>query len=339
MTVRLLVAGAFLALGSGAVASAAPDQPSPPPQAASAQAPSSHMPSSEAPTVTVTAPKLEQVPELVQKFGVPDGKGRLARWEEPVCPVVRGLLTGMDLIIEQRIRETAKAARILVAGPHCAANVAVVITPTPKQAAQSLVERHRAILSGESRWPFDRQRAQAFVDAERPVRWWYISDSVPTEGGKAYAQAAAPQQSAAFSTNNQFGPPVIGDVVSSRLKPATEEAFSRVIIIVDANRIVGFDLAQISGYLSVVSLAQVKPDADLEHVNTIMNMFDDRTTGRPAPDDLTFWDRAYIGALYDTDAEINFAMQRSSMVAHVRHDVAAHDVIPLSATRSQPPAS
>jgi hypothetical protein len=244
----------------------------------------------------------------------------------------------MSLTIEKRIRETAKAARILVAGPNCNANVAVLITRTPKQAAQSLVERHRGILSGDSRWPFDRQRAAAFVDAERPVRWWYISDSVPTAGGKAFTQGGAPQQSAAFATNDQFGPPVIGDVVPSRLLPATEEAFSRVVIIVDANRIVGFDLAQISGYLSMVSLAQVKPDADLEHVNTIMHMFDDQTAGHPPPDDLTFWDRAYIGALYDTDAEISFSMQRSSMVAHIRHDVATHDVIPLSATKPEAPA-
>ena len=323
---RLLMAGAFLALVSGVSAEGAV---APPPQE----------PTTTAPTVTVTAPKLQQVPDLVEKFGVPDGKGRLARWENPVCPVVRGLPPDMDLTIEQRIREPAKAASILVAGPNCDANVAVLITRTPRQAAQSLVERHRAILSGESRWPFDRQRAAAFVDTEQPVRWWYISDSVPTDGGKAYTQAAAPQQAAAFATNNLFGPPTLGQVTASRLLPATEEAFSRVVIIVDANRIVGFDLAQISGYLSMVSLAQVKPDADLEHVTTIMNMFDGRSGGRPPPTDLTFWDRAYLGALYDTDAEINFAMQRSGMVAHIRHDVAARNVIPLSATEPGSPAS
>ncbi len=321
---RLLAGVALLALASGV---------------ARAQTDASPLPQTVAPTVTVTAPKLEQVPDLVQKFGVPDGKGRLARWEDPVCPVVRGLPAAMDLTLEQRIRATAKAASILVAGPHCAANVAVLITRTPKAAAESLVQHHRSILSGDSRWPFDRLRAAAFVDADRPVRWWYISDSVPTNGGKAYTQAASPQQSAAFATNNLFGPPVIGNVVSSRLLPATEEAFSRVVIIVDANQIVGLNLEQISGYLSMVSLAQVKPDADLEHVNTIMNMFADRATGRPLPGDLTFWDRAYLGALYDTDAEINFTLQRSSMVAHIRHDVAAHDVIPLSATRPQTPAS
>ena len=338
MTVRLLLGiGAFLALASGAVA-----------QPTAAQSPSAQSPSAPPPvqgpadttaTVTVTAPKLQQVPDLVEKFGVPDGKGRLARWENPVCPVVRGLPRDMDLTIEQRIRETAKAASILVAGPNCEANVVVLITRTPKQVAQSLVDRHRSILSGESRWPFDRQRAAAFVDTDRPVRWWYISDSISTQGGKAFTQAAAPQLSAAFATNSLFGPPTLDQVTSSRLLPATEEAFSRVVIIVDANRLVGFDLAQISGYLSMVSLAQVKPDADLEHVTTIMNMFDDRTSGRQAPTDLTFWDRAYLGALYDTDAEINFAMQRSGMVAHIRHDVAAHDVIPLSATQPGAPAS
>ena len=332
MARRLMTAGALLALATGATAQPTPVSP-PPVQ------PAVEGPATIAPTVTVTAPRLEQVPDLVQNFGVPDNKGRLARWENPVCPVVRGLPRDMDLTIEQRIRETAKAASILVAGPRCAANVAVLITRTPRAAAESMVERHRSILSGQDRWPFDRVHAAAFVEDERPVRWWYISDSVPTEGGKAFAEAAVPQQSAAFATNNLFGPPTYGEVVSSRLKPATEEAFSRVVIIVDANRIVGFDLAQISAYLSMVSLAQVKPDADLDHVKTIMNMFDDRSSGREPSGDLTFWDRAYLGALYDTDAEINFSMQRSSMVAHIRHDVAAHDVIPLSATRPAAPAS
>ena len=108
-------------------------------------------------------------------------------------------------------------------------------------------------------------------------------------------------------------------------------------MIVDDKRIVGLILSQISGYLSLVRLAEVKPGADLEHVSTIMNMFDDRSAGREPPGDLTFWDRAYLGALYDTDAEINFSMQRSSMVAHIRHDVAVHNVIPLSATRAGAP--
>lgn len=290
------------------------------------------------PGVVVTAPRLEQVPSLVERFGVPDGKGRLARWEEPVCPVVAGLPAGMDRVIEQRIRETARSAKILVADSRCArsyANILVMITPQPKVLAERLVSRRRYVLQGLSRWPFDRQRGQALVASDDPVRWWYVSDSVPTEGGKAFTQGATPSFSAAYSPNNLFGPPAIGDVTASRLKPATEEAFSRVIIIVDSNRIVGFDLAQISGYVAMVSLAQIQPHANLDGVTSIMNMFADRSDGRAVPDDLTFWDRAYLGGLYDTDAEINFNMQKSHIAEHIRHDVAVHQVIPLSATTPQ----
>ncbi len=321
MVKRALLAALLMGLASGAEA-----QP--------ANAP----PATRLPSVTVTAPKLGQVPSLVERFGVPDGKGRLARWEEPVCPVVAGLPQGMDRIVEQRIRETARAAKILVADPRCAtsyANILVMVTPQPKMLAERLVSRRRSVLQGLSRWPFDRQRGEALVASDDPVRWWYVSDSVPTDGGKAFTQGSAPTFAAAFSPNNLFGPPAIGDVTASRLKPATEEAFSRVIIIVDANRVVGFDLAQISGYVAMVSLAQIQPHAELDGVTSIMNMFADRSDGRAVPGDLTFWDRAYLGGLYDTDAEINFNMQKSHIAEHIRHDVAIHDVIPLSATTPQ----
>ena len=331
MTVPQRLSGLVLALTISSPVTArqaAPPLAQPPPPAADQ---TNAAPTAAVSTVTVTAPRFEQVPDLIEKFAFPDGRGRLARWEEPVCPTVRGLPAALDQVIAQRIRDTATAAKIPVGGPHCGVNIAVLITRTPKVLAASLVQRRRSVLEGDSRWPFDRSRGEALVASDAPVRWWYVSRQVGTDGGKAFTQGDFGQV-AAYSFNNLFGPPTFNTGGASLLRPTTEDAFSRVIIIVDANKIVGLDLAQVSGYVAMVSLAQIKPDADLGNVTSIMNVFADHDAGKAAPSDLTFWDRAYIGGLYDTDAQVNFSQQMSHIATHIRHDVAVHNVLPLSAT-------
>ena len=88
----------------------------------------------------------------------------------------------------------------------------------------------------------------------------------------------------------------------------------------------------------MVSLAQVRLDADLNGVDSITSLFADRKAGRPAARDLTFWDRAYLQSLYKTDAQIDPAMQLSFMSDHIARDIAAHNVLPLSATQAGPQA-
>lgn len=63
-----------------------------------------------------------------------------------------------------------------------------------------------------------------------------------------------------------------------------------------------------------------------------MNLLADRTE----PSDLTFWDRAYLQGLYHTDGQANRSMQASAMSDHIRQEIAARKVLPLSATQAPP---
>ena len=90
-------------------------------------------PSSTSSTVTVTAPPVKDVPDMVRRFARPPGDGRLARWDGEVCPSVRGDLPApFRGFIARRIRQTAISVGGMAAGPRCRVNIAILWSPTPR---------------------------------------------------------------------------------------------------------------------------------------------------------------------------------------------------------------
>ena len=96
-------------------------------------------------------------------------------------------------------------------------------------------------------------------------------------------------------------------------RPISDE-LNKVIVIVDADRLGGANLRQVSDYLSMVALAQVDPNGQTAGLDTVLNVFAD-----PAGvDGLTAWDRTYLRALYRAPKErIDDNDQASSIIRTV----------------------
>jgi hypothetical protein len=73
-----------------------------------------------------------------------------------------------------------------------------------------------------------------------------------------------------------------------------------VIVAVDAERIKGLTIGQLTDYIAMVGLVRIREDADPGDAPTILRLF---TSSAPAqPEGLTSWDRAFLRELYDTTA-------------------------------------
>ncbi|MGC1300746.1 MAG: hypothetical protein WA840_00095 [Caulobacteraceae bacterium] len=287
------------------------------------------------PGVTVVAPPIKDVPALVQKFSQPVGDHRLARWEAAVCPSVRGMPAEYDRFVERRIKQIVVSVGGMAGGPRCRVDLAILVVPDAQDVAKAIAGRHRGVLEETTRWPIDKSKLAAFVDGRNPVRVWRATDEVQSTGGFA-DQGDVPAQAAALLTlsNSLFAPREYSNGFASRLTPFSDVAFTRVLVIVDGKQAGGLTAGQLSAYVAMVSLAQIRPDTDLDGVSSIMTLFADRAAGRPPPRDLSFWDRAYLQSLYRTDGQINAELQLSYMSDHIKREIAAHDVLTLSATQA-----
>jgi hypothetical protein len=89
-----------------------------------------------------------------------------------------------------------------------------------------------------------------------------------------------------------------------------------VIIVVDSTKLNGTTWQQLADYLSVVSLAQVDPDASPAAYDSILNLF----SNPAAYSGLTDWDRSYVRALYEFDQERRVEAQEGDLVSRMARE-------------------
>lgn len=218
------------------------------------------------------------VSAFVRQLSEPTVRGRLARWETEVCPGVVGLPPDRGAYILDRFAEEATALGVEVGRPGCRPDVLIVVAGRPDEFAAKFRKEHRRFFAHLS-FPGDveagggDQNLDEFLTTTRPVRWWHVARKEHREILEA-----------------------------SRLSSNVREDLSRALVIVDGGKLQGITTEQLAGYLAMTMLAQLAPEAAPTAFPTIMTLFNDREAGRPPPETLTQWDRAYLKGLYEADA-------------------------------------
>ncbi len=194
--------------------------------------------------VTVTSRKGDTV-QALQRFGRSAAGGRIARWHAPVCPRVSGVPATFAGFTEARIAFNARLAGGLAGEGRCAPNVLILFTPTPDLLASEMATRRPQVFRG-SGGRLNQTKLAHFLNDRAPVRVFRAEEVVPTSGGEAGAPEAV-NMSAALSLSEGFfaapdqmtGSRQFGGVRASRLDTSSDEALTRVVIIVDSNKAAG----------------------------------------------------------------------------------------------------
>ena len=298
-------------------------------------------PADDLPSITVTAPSPRKVPQLVARFGRPFSDNTLSRWTVPICPQMRGLTLEHAQFVVNRIVEIAKAAHVPIETGKCSPNLIVIVSTDDLALRKAIGKRGERLLNSGSRWPIDHNQLGAFVkDDGLPAHVFYMLGEGMPEGVPVPEGGGGTTAGTGLS-DLIFGPPIINGYLPSRLTPHVQDIFTRVFVVVDGKRLVGFSLAQTAAYLTMVSVAEVRVDQPLSDVDTITAMFADEKNGRTPPSDLTFWDRAYLGALYNSPAQIDVSVQRDIMAKRIQHAIEVLDVPTVdkpAASQATPPA-
>ena len=241
--------------------------------------------------------------DFIVEIGDPVSRNRgYARWRDDVCVGVHNLADrAAAQFVADRISLVALELGLEPGEPGCRANLNIIFTPDGSDTADRLLKsaprafRPFAGAGGTTQGVAELER---FRTSEQPVRWWQITMIVDELGQPAMDLG--------------FGMPQIRGS-NSRIKNSVSDALWGSIVIVDTSKLANVNWLQLTDYLAMVSLAQVKPDGAPAGYDSILNLFG---AGQP-PAGLTTMDRTYLHALYEMDTMIMPRMQRSGFASRM----------------------
>ncbi|MBX3430840.1 MAG: hypothetical protein KF779_14755 [Hyphomonadaceae bacterium] len=247
------------------------------------------------PDIIVTGARPEQAQSFVNQLAIPAPTAeQLPRWDSAICTSIAGMPARQGQFLADRIAQRAAAVGLQPGGPGCQPNVAVFITGDSDAFAHQLFEQDRqrfAYRPSTNVSTLGQTALDDFLTTPRAVRWWYVSRTFGSDGIALSGDA---------SSGGMSNAPV-ARATGTRLSGATREDLSQVIIIIDANRVRGLQLATLSDYVAFIALAQINPSASMAEYPTIMNLFSGAQVSADAPTALTVWDTAFLDALYKSE--------------------------------------
>ena len=227
----------------------------------------------------------------------------LARWNQPICPLVAGIPADQGEFILRGVSEAALAAGAKLGRRKCKANFHVVLTSEPDELLVLWRERAPRLFGGESRTAVRR-----VMGKPRPIRIWYNAQEV-CGGGWTSTQDAG----------GVFAQTFVGGgcgVKDTRLEFTAVRPISSVIVLVDFDDVKGMKLGVLTDYISMVGLAQVDLDGDWGDAPTVLRLFSNSADA--AAQRMSAWDRSFLKALYHTSQESRF--QRSEIAQSIVRD-------------------
>ena len=229
-------------------------------------------------SVTVRATNRKDLLEFVRATSALSSDGQVSRRPNRLCPLVSGASVEVNTYVTARIREVGAQVGVQFEKKACRPNLLVLFSREPQVMLQKARDRRKIHFE-----PATPAQIQRFMANSRPVRWWNSVVVIPSWGS-------------ASVVGDPDGPPEIKSP-GSRMKQPTRSAIRGSLIVVDAGQTDGVEVGAITDYIALVSLTDIKPEADLTGYNSILNLFAPGPSGGAAKR-LTAFDLAYLRGVY-----------------------------------------
>jgi hypothetical protein len=256
--------------------------------------------------IVVTGVRPEQVQAFVEQVTAsPAAADQLGRWDDDLCASVAGLGAEQAQFIVDQISYRAQAVGLSAGRTGCNPNVFVFFAADADTFAQRLVEERPSLFAyyqEQHILTLGREALTEFTRSSKPIRWWHVMQTRGADGDRLGSDQAAvragppprPGEELRPAPDSFSGVQAVRSA-GSRVRAAERQDFNRVVVIVDGARAAGYPLESLADYVSLVTLAQIDPNAEIRDYPTILNMFNEGAEGSLT---LTNWDTAYLDGLY-----------------------------------------
>ena len=210
---------------------------------------------------------------------------QIARWKDDICPALFGMDSAQADFMGRRIEALANSVRLRTRHSNCATTMMIVVTPDAAGFARELARQLPVTLRTDG-----FSRLKRFVSSTKPVRWLSVTDEC---GGGC-------------------------SLPNSRLTMATRPTFRAMLVIVDAHRIGGINLGELSDYVAMVALSN--PPADVRARSSSILSMNEESRVPGTHYQLTDYDRSFLSGLYGSAIDGSGREQRSSIVRRMKRD-------------------
>lgn len=261
-------------------------------------------------TVTIEGRKQKemiehQIQAFVNSITISSFNESLPRWERPICPLIAGLPRDEGEFFLARLSQVARDAGARLASPQCSRpNFLVVVTAEPEVLLRKWRHKDARL------FVTDRGGIEPFISTPRPIRVWHNTGRF-CQGGETYLN----WQSNMVTLVTGVCRGVTGGTHLQWNDGLGTRQIGSAIVVVDAKRIDGLNIGQLSDYIAMTGLAPVRLKPSSGDAPTILQLFAD--TGAAKPASLSSWDQSFLSALYHTDPrsvmqinEITFKLYR-----------------------------
>ena len=208
----------------------------------------------------------------------------LPRFEDRLCPGVFGMKGEYAALMIDRLRDNAAKLDLWLTEDDgtCRPNFIVAFVDDG-QAALAQIERNQSwLMQG-----LTTANRRELLAEDGPVRVWTTTQTRTRDG------LPVPRR------ETLDNPPSVNMwMAHSKIYLATREDITQVIVLFDKKYIYGKTIVQLADYATMRGLARTRPvDGDGQAMDTILALFDPDAS---PPLEMTQFDRAYLGAVYDS---------------------------------------
>jgi hypothetical protein len=279
--------------------------------------------------VTVTGTKSREVLEkFVESFAAPARMtGKLSRWEDGICPAVVGLPAGFTKFVTQRVKEVAaKVGAPVNEKEPCGHNIAIVFTAAPQALLDKIRKRQPWFLG----YADSSAQIEKLATVTRPIQAWYMTATKDWRGNSDVDTAkggGVDLTVQAFLEPTRIMPMTMPyahfrNVTGWRIDDGQHSAFYDVIIVVDQNKLVDYEIGAIADYISMLALAQLNALDTCQQLPSIVNML--AVGCERKVDALTDNDIAYLRGLYKMSPDRTLRTEQDEIAYQMGQHLKGH---------------
>jgi hypothetical protein len=274
--------------------------------------------------VIVTGTKSRQVIEgFVKSLAVPTRlTGKIARWEDGICPVADNLPSAFSKFLLQRIKDVAASVGAPVdKRPTCEPNIQIVFTKNPQALLDDIHKKAPDLLGY---YDNDDQRTQAAKFA-RPIQAWYTPQTVDLRG---QAHTDTTHSGGLMIRVKPTLPPIFiphaiaTNVTGSRLGDGVRSTFYHVLIVANPDDLKEYEMGALGDYIAMVALSQLDSLDACQQLPSIVNMLAKNCNEKIEA--VTENDTAYLRGLYSSSPDSNLNLQEDAIAYQMEKVAKGH---------------
>ncbi|HTC83299.1 MAG TPA: hypothetical protein VK683_03050 [Rhizomicrobium sp.] len=238
--------------------------------------------------------------------------GKIARWEEGVCPNVTGLPANFAKFIAKRVRDVAAAAGAPVnANEGCKANIDIVFTTKPQGLLDSIRAKDPVLLGY-----FDNSsQADQMAMVTRIIQAWHATQTVDVRGHTLVDSRNNVSGGTAQSSNaqNSFG---------NRLGDGLHSSYYHAIIVADPSKLGDYEIGTLADHIAMLALAQPAAEETCADLPSILDMTSAQCHKDAPAKTLTTADTGYLRGLYQADPGTSLRTQKDGIAFRIKETLA-----------------